>query len=70
MQPGVAAAERATPAMPEDGGSLPARAGLTGGIQEAGSCSLALGSVNPTNAPTRVTKGLARHPGTVMILAC
>ncbi|MBK5929380.1 GNAT family N-acetyltransferase [Halochromatium salexigens] len=31
--------------------------------------SLAVGSVEPGEAPTRVTKGLARHPVPVMILA-
>lgn len=31
--------------------------------------SLAVGSVNPDSAPTRVTKGLARHAVPVMILA-
>jgi GNAT superfamily N-acetyltransferase len=31
--------------------------------------SLAVGSVDPRDAPTRVTKGLARHPVPVMILA-
>jgi hypothetical protein len=31
--------------------------------------SLAVGSVDPEDAPARVTKGLARHPVPVMILA-
>lgn len=31
--------------------------------------SLTVGSVEPVNAPTRVAKGLARHPLPVMILA-
>lgn len=31
--------------------------------------SLAVGSVDPTHAPSRVLKGLARHPVPVMILA-
>lgn len=31
--------------------------------------SLAVGSVDPEEAPSRVTKGLARHPVPVMILA-
>lgn len=31
--------------------------------------SLAVGSVDPVNAPARVSKGLARHPVPVMILA-
>jgi len=31
--------------------------------------SLAVGSVSPLNAPERVSKGLARHPVPVMILA-
>ena len=31
--------------------------------------SLAVGAVAPTDAPTRVTKGLARHPVPVMLLA-
>ena len=31
--------------------------------------SLAVGSVNPESAPTRVTKGLAKHAVPVMILA-
>lgn len=31
--------------------------------------SLAVGSVDPEDAPTRATKGLARHPVPVMILA-
>lgn len=35
----------------------------------AGFYSLAVGSVDPADAPTRVTKGLARHPVPVMILA-
>jgi len=35
----------------------------------AGFYSLAVGSVDPAVAPVRVTKGLARHPVPVMILA-
>jgi GNAT superfamily N-acetyltransferase len=35
----------------------------------AGFYSLAVGSVDPAFAPARVTKGLARHPVPVMILA-
>lgn len=35
----------------------------------AGFYSLAVGSVQPESAPARVTKGLARHPVPVMILA-
>ena len=35
----------------------------------AGFYSLAVGSVEPASAPERVTKGLARHPVPVMILA-
>ena len=31
--------------------------------------SLVVGSVDPKNAPARATKGLARHPTSVMILA-
>ena len=31
--------------------------------------SLAVGSVNPESAPSRVTKGLARHPVPIMLLA-
>jgi GNAT superfamily N-acetyltransferase len=37
--------------------------------QVVGFYSLAVGSVAPGEAPTRVTKGLARHPVPVMILA-
>jgi GNAT superfamily N-acetyltransferase len=37
--------------------------------QVVGFYSLAVGSVDPGEAPTRVTKGLARHPVPVMILA-
>jgi len=35
----------------------------------AGFYSLVVGSVDPASAPSRVTKGLARHPVPVMILA-
>ncbi|MCX7192194.1 MAG: GNAT family N-acetyltransferase [Proteobacteria bacterium] len=35
----------------------------------AGFYSLAVGSVDPANAPSRVVKGLSRHPVPVMILA-
>ena len=34
-----------------------------------GFCSLTVGSIDPEAAPPRVTKGLARHPVPVMILA-
>lgn len=37
--------------------------------QVVGYYSLAVGSVDPESAPQRVTKGLARHPVPVMILA-
>lgn len=37
--------------------------------QVVGFYSLAVGSVDVANAPTRVAKGLARHPVPVMILA-
>lgn len=37
--------------------------------QVVGYYSLAVGSVDPESAPHRVTKGLARHPVPVMILA-
>lgn len=39
------------------------------GVEVVGFYSLAVGSVNPKDAPTRVMKGLARHPVPVMILA-
>lgn len=39
------------------------------GAEVAGYYSLAVGSVDPVSAPTRVVKGLARHPVPVMILA-
>lgn len=39
------------------------------GSDVVGFYSLAVGSVDPQEAPTRVTKGLARHPVPVMILA-
>lgn len=39
------------------------------GSEVAGFYSLAVGSVNPEDAPSRVMKGLARHPVPVMILA-
>ncbi len=35
----------------------------------AGYYSLAVGSVDPETAPSRITKGVARHPVPVMILA-
>ena len=41
--------------------------GLNGEV--AGFYSLAVGSVDPEDAPPRVMKGLARHPVPVMILA-
>ena len=39
------------------------------GAEVVGFYSLAVGSVDPENAPARVMKGLARHPVPVMILA-
>lgn len=39
------------------------------GGKVAGFYSLAVGSVEPAAAPLRITKGLARHPVPVMILA-
>ncbi len=39
------------------------------GSRVAGFYSLAVGSVEPASAPVRITKGLARHPVPVMILA-
>lgn len=39
------------------------------GGEIAGYYSLAVGSVDPRSAPSRVIKGLARHPVPVMILA-
>lgn len=39
------------------------------GERVIGYYSLAVGAVAPTDAPTRVTKGLARHPVPVMLLA-
>lgn len=39
------------------------------GEKIAGFYSLAVGSVDPNTAPSRVTKGIARHPVPVMILA-
>jgi GNAT superfamily N-acetyltransferase len=39
------------------------------GGEVVGFYSLAVGSVDPEEAPSRVTKGLARHPVPVMILA-
>ena len=39
------------------------------GAEVVGFYSLAVGSVNPEDAPARVMKGLARHPVLVMILA-
>ena len=39
------------------------------GGEVVGFYSLAVGSVDPENAPARVMKGLARHPVPVMILA-
>lgn len=39
------------------------------GDEVVGFYSLAVGSVDPTGAPPRVMKGLARHPVPVMILA-
>lgn len=39
------------------------------GGEVVGFYSLAVGSVDPENAPSRIMKGLARHPVPVMILA-
>jgi len=39
------------------------------GGEVVGFYSLAVGGVDPEDAPTRVMKGLARHPAPVMILA-
>lgn len=39
------------------------------GEQVVGYYSLAVGAVAPTDAPARITKGLARHPVPVMLLA-
>lgn len=39
------------------------------GAEVVGFYSLAVGSVDPEDAPARVVKGLARHPVPVMILA-